>query len=112
MSDLAAQAVALMSLRRKGELRLCLTRRETGAAATCESPEIVERRNGYPKRDDQRRAYRMEDAYTQHRFVGKVALVTGARSGIGRAASLQLGLEGAFVVAADVNEPAAQQTAD
>jgi len=46
------------------------------------------------------------------RFVGKSALVTGAGSGIGRATAIELAAAGAFVLAADVNHPAAQATAD
>jgi NAD(P)-dependent dehydrogenase (short-subunit alcohol dehydrogenase family) len=38
------------------------------------------------------------------RFVGEVAVVTGAASGIGRATALRLGAEGAAVVAADRSE--------
>jgi NAD(P)-dependent dehydrogenase (short-subunit alcohol dehydrogenase family) len=45
------------------------------------------------------------------RFAGKSALVTGAGSGIGRATAIELATAGAFVLAADVNHPAAQATA-
>ena len=38
------------------------------------------------------------------RFDGKVALLTGAASGIGRATTLQLHAEGAKILALDVNE--------
>ena len=41
---------------------------------------------------------------------GKVAIITGAASGIGRAASLVFAREGARVVAADVSEEAGSQT--
>jgi NAD(P)-dependent dehydrogenase (short-subunit alcohol dehydrogenase family) len=54
----------------------------------------------------------MEGTPTVPRFVGKVALVTGAGSGIGQTMALQLGAHGAFVVATDVNESAARKTAD
>jgi NAD(P)-dependent dehydrogenase (short-subunit alcohol dehydrogenase family) len=44
-------------------------------------------------------------------FGGKVAFVTGAASGIGRAASLAFACEGAAVVVADVSEQGNQETA-
>jgi NAD(P)-dependent dehydrogenase (short-subunit alcohol dehydrogenase family) len=47
-----------------------------------------------------------------HSFAGKTALITGAGSGIGRETARQLAAGGAQVVAADLNENAAQQTAD
>jgi NAD(P)-dependent dehydrogenase (short-subunit alcohol dehydrogenase family) len=42
---------------------------------------------------------------------GRVAFVTGAGSGIGRATSLRLAAEGAVVAAADVRRPSAEETA-
>lgn len=44
-------------------------------------------------------------------FVGKVAIVTGGGSGIGRATALQLGELGATVIVADVNEAGGQEVA-
>lgn len=43
-------------------------------------------------------------------FAGKVAFVTGAASGIGRAAALAFAGEGASVVVADVSDPGNQET--
>lgn len=45
-------------------------------------------------------------------FAGKVALVTGAGSGIGRASALAFGREGAAVVVADLADDGGQQTVD
>jgi NAD(P)-dependent dehydrogenase (short-subunit alcohol dehydrogenase family) len=45
-------------------------------------------------------------------FEGKVALVTGAAGGIGRAAALAFGRAGASVVVADLSAEGGQQTAD
>lgn len=44
------------------------------------------------------------------RLKDKVALITGAGSGIGRRAALRFAAEGAAVVAVDINEGAAQET--
>ena len=41
---------------------------------------------------------------------GQVAIITGAASGIGRAIAMRLSLEGAAVVAADLNEKAVGKT--
>jgi NAD(P)-dependent dehydrogenase (short-subunit alcohol dehydrogenase family) len=45
-------------------------------------------------------------------FKGKVALVTGAASGIGRSCAIALAREGAMAVVADIDEAGAQQTCD
>ena len=44
------------------------------------------------------------------RFANKVAILTGAGSGMGRATAIQLASEGANVVLADINEAAAEET--
>jgi NAD(P)-dependent dehydrogenase (short-subunit alcohol dehydrogenase family) len=44
-------------------------------------------------------------------FTGKVAFVTGAANGIGRAAALAFAREGASVMVADVSEKDNQETA-
>jgi NAD(P)-dependent dehydrogenase (short-subunit alcohol dehydrogenase family) len=44
-------------------------------------------------------------------FAGKIAIVTGAASGIGRAVAKRLGGYGATVCVADINEPGAKETA-
>ncbi len=45
-------------------------------------------------------------------FAGKTIIITGAASGIGRAAALIFAREGANVVCADINEAGARKTAD
>jgi NAD(P)-dependent dehydrogenase (short-subunit alcohol dehydrogenase family) len=49
---------------------------------------------------------------TSGRVAGKVALVTGAASGIGRDTAIRLSAEGATVYAADVDEAGAAETAE
>ena len=41
---------------------------------------------------------------------GKIAIITGAGSGIGRATALRLAREGASIVVADWNEAGAKET--
>lgn len=48
----------------------------------------------------------------ENRFTGMVAIVTGGASGIGRATCRRLAAEGAAVVVADIDGPAAQAVAD
>ncbi|MBO3733118.1 SDR family NAD(P)-dependent oxidoreductase [Glycomyces sp. NEAU-S30] len=46
------------------------------------------------------------------RLAGRVALVTGAASGIGRATAMRLADEGATVIVADVQDGPGQQVAE
>jgi meso-butanediol dehydrogenase/(S,S)-butanediol dehydrogenase/diacetyl reductase len=48
---------------------------------------------------------------SMHRFTGKVALVTGAASGIGRATALRFAAEGARLALCDLNDEALQAVA-
>jgi dihydroxycyclohexadiene carboxylate dehydrogenase len=52
----------------------------------------------------------VEIAHHPNRFDGKIAVVTGAAQGIGRAVALRLAREGAVVVVADAHEQQASQT--
>ena len=45
------------------------------------------------------------------RLEGKVALITGAGAGIGRAAAVRFAAEGARIVASDIGEASASETA-
>jgi NAD(P)-dependent dehydrogenase (short-subunit alcohol dehydrogenase family) len=54
---------------------------------------------------------RREDRFMAGKLNGKVALVTGAASGIGRASALELGREGARVTCADLNAEGAEAVA-
>ncbi|HZO37344.1 MAG TPA: glucose 1-dehydrogenase [Solirubrobacteraceae bacterium] len=53
----------------------------------------------------------MAGAAVPTRLVGKIALVTGAAQGIGRASAQRLAAEGAVVVVADANAEGAEETA-
>ena len=46
------------------------------------------------------------------RLAGKIAIVTGAASGIGRASAIRFAREGATVVIADINESGGERSAD
>lgn len=50
--------------------------------------------------------------HREGRLAGKIAIVTGGASGIGRAAAQRLALEGAVIVVADLQEDAAKEVAN
>jgi NAD(P)-dependent dehydrogenase (short-subunit alcohol dehydrogenase family) len=55
--------------------------------------------------------YKLKLAPPDRDFAGKVALITGAASGIGRAAAYRLAQDGAHVVIADINAEGGEQVA-
>jgi rhamnulose-1-phosphate aldolase/alcohol dehydrogenase len=56
--------------------------------------------------------YKLKLAPPDKDFAGKVAVITGAASGIGRATAYRLGQDGAHVVVADINAEGGQEVAD
>ncbi len=56
--------------------------------------------------------YKLKLAPPDRDFAGKVVLITGAASGIGRATAYRLAQDGAHVVIADINAEGGQQVAD
>lgn len=56
--------------------------------------------------------YKLKLAPPDRDFAGKVALITGAASGIGRAAAYRLAQDGAHVVIADINRAGGEETAE
>jgi len=71
--------------------------------------EFVQHIEGGEEAPSLRRArYRDDD----RDFAGKLVMVTGAGSGIGRETALAFAIEGAEVICADINEEAAQETAN
>lgn len=59
-----------------------------------------------------RRAVEQGEEQMGNRLEGKVAIVTGAASGIGEASAVRMAAEGAAVVVADRNETGAKEVAD
>jgi rhamnulose-1-phosphate aldolase/alcohol dehydrogenase len=56
--------------------------------------------------------YKLKLAPPPREYAGKVAFITGAASGIGRATALRLAQDGAHVVIADINAKGGQETVD
>lgn len=56
--------------------------------------------------------YKLKLAPPARELAGKVVLITGAASGIGRSTAYRLASDGAHVVVADINEAGGQETAD
>src|SRR5207244_7313740 len=56
--------------------------------------------------------YKLAQAPPRGELAGRIAIVTGGASGIGRAAARMLAERGAHVVVADLNVPGAQEVAD
>ncbi len=56
--------------------------------------------------------YKLSQAPPEKELAGRIALVTGGASGIGRAAALRLAAEGAHVVVADLDAAGARKVAD
>lgn len=69
--------------------------------------DFVQHIEGAPETPSLRRARRDGDS---REFSGKLVVVTGAGSGIGRETALAFALEGAEVICADINEEAVQET--
>lgn len=55
--------------------------------------------------------YKLRLAPPPREFAGKVALITGAASGIGRATAFRMAQDGAHIVVADINQAGAQEVA-
>ncbi len=56
--------------------------------------------------------YKLKLAPPDRDFAGRIALITGAASGIGRAAAMRLAQDGAHVVIADINQAGGEETAE
>ncbi|MBZ0307256.1 MAG: SDR family oxidoreductase, partial [Anaerolineae bacterium] len=56
--------------------------------------------------------YKLKLAPPDRDFAGRIALITGAASGIGRAAAMRLAQDGAHVVIADINQTGGEETAE
>src|SRR3954447_8495983 len=69
-------------------------------------------RNSRKRRAAKHTVKRIKGGSNMERLKGKVAIVTGAGSGIGEATARLMAQEGASVVVADINGDAAKRVAD
>src|SRR5579864_420118 len=60
--------------------------------------------------DDRQLLSSTEEMTTMGRLDGKIAVITGAASGIGRASAIRFASEGAAVVVADLNPQGGEET--
>src|SRR5438105_5292810 len=97
-NDPIPQAPLSRSFPRKRESRLSSVWVPTFARPSGNDFPASTRRHSMPKTPDY--------------FVGKTIIITGAASGIGRAAAMIFAREGANVVCADINAEGAKETAD
>jgi NAD(P)-dependent dehydrogenase (short-subunit alcohol dehydrogenase family) len=85
-----------------------LPRTHPHAVARCTS-ELIDHTEGGPEPRALRRARAAQ--HQQKRFENRLVVITGAGSGIGRATALEFAEHGAEVIVTDIDQPAAERTA-